>query len=267
MVAVTVTRRGRRILRLGLGLIVLLAVAAAGWMWLRDSSLVAVKHVQITGVTASDGEQVKAALESAAFEMTTLHVRPQGFKDATASLPSVDSVEVATDFPHTLRIHVTERRAVAALASKEGEARIPVSGDGIVMSGVTAERDLPSLVLDDPAIGTKLTDRRALRALAIAGAAPDELLRRTSELVVNKKGVVASLKNGPELVFGSDADAHAKWVAAARVLAESSSAGATYLDLRIPGRVAAGGLAPIEPAGENTNPQPEAENSPTLNGG
>jgi cell division protein FtsQ len=267
MVAVTVTRRGRRILRLGLGLIVALAVAATGWMWLRDSSLVAVKDVQITGVTASDGDQVKAALESAALEMTTLHVRPQGLEDATASLTSVGSIEVASDFPHTLRIHVTERRPVAALASKGSEERIPVARDGIVMSGVSAERDLPNLVLDEAAIGPKLTDRRALRALAIAGAAPDELLRRTTELVVNKQGVVASLKNGPELVFGSDADARAKWVAAARVLAESSAAGATYLDLRIPGRVAAGGLAPIEPAGDNPDPQPEAENSPTLNGG
>jgi cell division protein FtsQ len=106
-----------------------------------------------------------------------------------------------------------------------------------------------------------------LRALTIADAAPDELLRRISELAVNKQGVVASLKNGPELVFGSDTDARAKWVAAARVLAESSAAGATYLDLRIPGRVAAGGLAPIEPATTDPNAQPEGENSPTLNGG
>ena len=65
MVTMTVTRRGRRLLRLGLGLILVLAVSAAGWMWLRDSSLVAVRTVEITGVTASDGEQVKAALEAA----------------------------------------------------------------------------------------------------------------------------------------------------------------------------------------------------------
>ena len=86
MVALTVTRRGRRLLRLGLGLVVVLALAAGGWMWLRDSSLVAVRDVQITGVTASDGEQVKAALEGAALEMTTLHVRRRTLRDATANL-------------------------------------------------------------------------------------------------------------------------------------------------------------------------------------
>jgi cell division protein FtsQ len=266
MVTMTVTRRGRRLLRLGLGLIVLGAAAAAGWMWLRDSSLVEVRDVQITGVTASDGELVKSALESAALEMTTLHVRPQALKDATANTSSVGSLKVSADFPHTLRIQVIERRPVAALAPK-GEQRIPVTDDGIVMNGVTAERNLPNLVIDDTAISTKLTDRRALRALTIAGAAPDELLGRVSKLAVNQQGVVASLKNGPELVFGSDADARSKWIAAARVLAESSASGATYLDLRIPGRVAAGGLAPIEPATTDPNAQPEGENSPTLNGG
>ena len=55
------------------------------------------------------------------------------------------------------------------------------------------------------------------------------------------------LHDGPDLIFGSDGDAGAKWIAAARVLAESSSAGATYLDLRVPKLVAAGGVGPIEP--------------------
>ena len=99
MVALTVTRRGRRILRLGLGLIVVLALAATGWMWLRDSIFVAVRDVQITGVTASDGEQVKAALGAAALEMTTLHVRPDLLEDATANLTSVGSLKVDQGLP------------------------------------------------------------------------------------------------------------------------------------------------------------------------
>ena len=162
MVALTVTRRGRRLLRLAVGLVLVLALASGGWMWLRDSSLVAVRDVRITGVTASDGEQVKAALTSAALEMTTLHVQPQALKEATANLTSVGSLKVSSDFPHTLSIQVIERQPVAALATK-GERRIPVTGDGFVLRGVTAERDLPSLVLDAAAVGPKLTDRRALR--------------------------------------------------------------------------------------------------------
>lgn len=264
MVSLTVTRRGRRLLRAGFGLVAVLALAGGGWMWLRDSDFVRVKDVQITGVTASDGEQVKAALEGAALDMTTLHVREDVLRQATANHPSVADLRVSTDFPHQMTIRVIERQPVAALAPGNGERRIPVTGTGILLRGVTADRDLPSLVLKETAVGPRLTDRRSLRALAIAKSAPSELLRRSDELQVSSRGVVVTLHNGPELVFGSDEEARAKWIAAARVLAESSASGATYLDLRIPGRVAAGGLAPVEPEEENLNPQPEAENSPTL---
>jgi cell division protein FtsQ len=76
------------------------------------------------------------------------------------------------------------------------------------------------------------------------------------------------MRAGPPLIFGSAAAARAKWAAAARVLADPSAAGATYLDLRIPGRVAAGGLAPVAsetPNGDSqTNPQSQGENGLTL---
>jgi cell division protein FtsQ len=264
MVSLSVTRRGRRLLRAGFGLFAVLALAGAGWMWLRDSSLVRVSDVRITGVSASDGDEVKAALEGAALEMTTLHVREEVLREVTANHASVDAIRVRTDFPHGMTIHVVERQPVAALAGATGERRIPVTGTGILLRGVTADRDLPSLVVKQTTVGPRLTDRRALRALKIAGAAPSELLRRSEELQVSSRGVVITLRNGPELVFGSDDDARAKWVGAARVLAESSAAGATYLDLRIPGRVAAGGLAPVTPEEQNLNPQPEAQSSPTL---
>jgi cell division protein FtsQ len=263
----TLTSRSRRLIRLGLGLAVLSVLATSGWMWLRDSSFVAVRDVQITGVTASDGERVRSALQNAAQEMTTLHVREQALREATASFTSVEDLRVKTDFPHAMTIEVIERQPVAALAGESGERRIPVTGSGVLLRGVTAERDLPSLKLRQTAVGPKLTDRRALRALKIAGTAPDPLLRRATELEIGSRGVVVSLENGPELGFGSDENATAKWRAAARVLAETSAQGATYLDLRIPGRVAAGGLAPLTPEEEDLNPQPEAENSPTLNQG
>lgn len=262
----TLTSRRRRLGRLGLGLLVVLALVASGWMWLRDSDMVAVRDVHITGVTASDGERVRAALETAAQEMTTLHVREQALREATASFTSVDDLRVTTDFPHGMTIEVIEHRPVAALAPARGERRIPVTGNGVLLRGVTAERDLPSLVLPQTAVGPKLTDRRALRALAIASAAPDPLLRRSVAFEIGSRGVVVSLKNGPELVFGSEEEATTKWRAAARVLSETSAQGATYLDLRIPGRVAAGGLAPVVPEEENMNALPEAENSPTLDG-
>jgi cell division protein FtsQ len=256
----TLTKRGRRLLRLVPFLALLLALAGAGWLWFRDSGLVRVRQVQVMGLTESDGEQVRAALTQAAEEMTTLHVQPGVLRDAVAQFPSVERVSATPDFPHRLTIRVTEQRPVAALASDTGN-RVAVTGTGIVLRGVTVDRDLPSL--HGSAIGPRLTDRRLLGALQVAGAAPEPLLHRTDELTLDGRGVVVSLSNGPQLVFGNGADARAKWAAAAAVLADRSAAGATYLDLRVPGRVAAGGLAPAD----DTNAQVQPENGPTLNGG
>jgi cell division protein FtsQ len=252
-----------RALQAGLVLVAVLALVGGGYLWLRGSSLVRVRDVQITGVSASDGDRVIAALTSAAHNMTTLDVDRQALRDATVPYSSVAAVEADADFPHTLKIRVIERRPVAALA-EAGARRVPVTGSGLLMNGVTADRALPSLVLEHRPAGTRITDRKILDALTVAGAAPAPLLSRSSQLDVDDRGVVVVMDDGPDLVFGNDSDARAKWSAAARVLAESSSAGATYLDLRIPGRVAAGGLAPVASPTADPNLQPEAENSLTL---
>ncbi|HET6548449.1 MAG TPA: hypothetical protein VFG79_08340 [Solirubrobacter sp.] len=252
-----------RALQAGLALVLVLALVGGGYLWLRGSSLVRVRDVEITGVTASDGDRVTAALTSAAHGMTTLHVDEDALREATAGYSSVAGIEADADFPHTLKIRVIERKPVAALA-QAGTRRVPVTGSGLLMNGVTADRDLPSLVLEKPPAGTHITDREILHALTVAGAAPAPLLSRSNQLDVDDRGVVVVMDDGPDLVFGSDRDARAKWSAAARVLAESSSAGATYLDLRIPGRVAAGGLAPVASPTADPNLQPEAENSLTL---
>jgi cell division protein FtsQ len=246
--------RRPRLLRLALALFALAALAGGGWMWLRDSSLVQVRDLEITGVTSSDGDRVRAALESAARTMTTLHVRRRTLADATAPFSSVDRVRVTTDFPHGMTIEVIERRPVAALALSD--RRIPVTGGGIVLRGLVADRDLPSIRLQRPVTGARVTDARVLGALAVAGAAPAPLLHAADEVSVGARGVVVDLRNGPELLFGSGEEAPAKWTAAARVLAEPSAAGAVYLDLRVPGRVAAGGLAPVAEETPDPNAQP-----------
>ena len=250
--------------KVGLAAVTVIAVTAGGAIWARDSSLVAITDVEITGVTASDSDQVTRALTTTAQDMTTLHVREDVLRHAVASYASVGDITTRTDFPHKLTIRVIERRAVAALAQGSGR-RLPVTGSGIIMRGVTADRDLPSVYLEHPPAGAQITDKKLLNALEVAAKAPDLLRGRTEELAVDDRGVIAALHNGPELVFGSGDQARQKWAAAARVLAEISAQGATYLDLRIPGRVAAGGLAPVTTPTPDPNAQPEAENSPTLN--
>jgi cell division protein FtsQ len=233
--------------------IVLAGLLAGGWLWARDSSFVGVTEVRVTGATTSDEPRIRAALESAAREMTTLHVREDVLHDAVARYPSVAGLEIDSDFPHRLSVTVLEHRPVAALEI-DGR-RTPVSGGGIVLNGVEADDDLPSIRRRQvPA--ERVDDPRTQAALAVAAAAPEPLLTRSERLWWGPDGLTMDLRDGPPLVFGTRDDAAAKWAAAARVLAEPSAAGATYLDLRVPGRVAAGGLGPIPQESLAEDPQP-----------
>jgi cell division protein FtsQ len=239
------------------------ALAVGGWLWLRDSSLVQVTKVNVSGVTTSESQRVTQALDDAARGMTTLHVRRTALNDAVRQFSSVQTVNIKTDFPHTMSIDVVERRPVAALAI--GDRRIPVTGGGTLIRGITADRDLPTVRVSKAITGERVTDRGVLGALKVARAAPGPLLHAATEVGVQPRGVVVQFKHGPDLVFGNGEDASAKWTAAARVLAEPSAAGATYLDLRVPGRVAAGGLAPVPEETPDPNAQPQGQNGTTVN--
>lgn len=231
--------------RARLRLLVLLALVAllvSGWfLWFRDSSLVAIEKVEVTGLTAPESDRIEAALAAAAREMTTLNLDVDELERAVAGFPVVRSVQATPDFPHGLSIRVVERRPVALLVA--GGRRVPVAGDGTVLPDIRVRGELPEIRASTATTGARLSDARALALTAMAGAAP-RALRERVELIglTDRRGIVARLADGPEVVFGDARRARAKWIAAARVLAEPSAQGASYLDVRIPERPTAGGL-------------------------
>lgn len=251
-----VAARRRLLLIAVLGALGVLVVAGGGWLLLRDSSFVAIDDVTITGATSSNAGQIRDALDTAARGMTTLHARADALKAAVAPYPSVANVRFTTKFPHTMTIQVVERAPVAEVA--DGSTRIPVTGGGVLLRGVQPPDRLPTIHVKGGVVGPRVTNARALGAIAVVAAAPAPLLRVSARVVTAGRGIVVDMRDGPQLVFGSRDDAAAKWAAAARVLAEPSAAGATYLDLRIPGRVGAGGLAPVTPQETDPNAQLQA---------
>lgn len=255
--------------RIAAAALALVVALAGGWLWLRDSNLVEVRDITITGLASTQQDQIRQALRAAASDMTTLHVREDALRAAVRPYPSVAGVRIKTDFPNALTIAVNERTPVAALDA--GGERVAASGDGLLLRGMRST-GLPILKVRLAPAGARVTDRATLAALGVAGAAPVQLRKRVTRLRSGPRGLTLDLRNGPDLVFGSRKEAGRKWAAAARVLSDPSAAGATYLDLRVPERVAAGGLGPIEeeapegpPESATTNPQPEPETGPTLN--
>lgn len=228
--------RLRRRLALALGGVALLAV---GWMLLRDSPLVSVDHVQIKGVHGLEAANIRAALEDAAHKESTLHVRMGLLRAAVAPYRVVSDLRVSTGFPHDMRITVIERLPVAALVA--GGQRTAVAADGTLLGPDLATDSTPAI--DVPSLPSgRVADARTLDQLAVLGAAPAPLARLIVRISSGSSGISVGLRNGPSVIFGDASRAHAKWLSAARVLADPTSAGASYIDVRMPERPAAGGL-------------------------
>jgi cell division protein FtsQ len=234
----TVRRRPRFRLRLALALVAVLALLGGAWLWLRDSSLVAVRKVTISGVSGPDAGQIRSALTLAAGNMTTLDVHIGSLRTSVAAYPMVEDVRASAQFPHGLRIRVVEQLPVGALAA--GGREIAASGDGTLLHDVPTA-SLPVVPVDLLPGGSRVVARPALQALALLAATPRRLRARIVQVTTNAAhGLVATLRSGPSLYFGDDSDLAAKWVSATAVLADPSSAGATYIDVSDPARPAAG---------------------------
>ena len=233
------------------GALLVVAALAAGWSWARDSSLVAVERVVVVGVSGPEAPRVRAALERAAQDMTTLHVREDQLRSAVAPFAIVRGLDADADAPHTLRIVVRQHVPVAAVQS--AGRRFAVAADGTVLRGTRVD-GLPAVAARGAA-GEHL-DARTTRAIALLAAAPGALRAKVRRLWIGDRGWAASLRDGPLVVFGRAERPEAKWLAATRVLADRSSAGATYVDVRLPERPAAGGLVdPAQQAAADAPPQ------------
>lgn len=239
-------------LRLAIVVAVLLVGLLFGaWLWLRDSSLVAVNRVTITGAAGADAAEIRSALRSAARNMTTLDVQMGQLRTAVAPFPEVRRLRVHTAFPHRMVIEVIEQRPVAVVDI--GNRNVPVASDGTLLRAVSVSSALPTIPLSVPPVGQRLSEGRAADAVALLAAAPEQMLARIEQVtVVTGHGLVAQLRNGPSLYFGDTARLAAKWAAATEVLANAGSAGAVYIDVTDPERPAAGAGAGTASNGAST---------------
>jgi cell division protein FtsQ len=236
-------------------------------LWFRNSSFVRVERVSVTGLETKDAERLRAALTLSARSMTTLHVDRARLMRAAAGYPVIRGLRVTPDFPHALRIEVVQHSA-AAIAVARG-LRIPVAGDGTLLRGVPVAGRLPTIHLSGAPPSGRLRDPFALRQARVLGAAPAALRSRLDKVATRDEGLTVEMRDGPELIFGDATHARAKWAAAARVLADPAARGATYIDLRLPDRPAAGGVAagtvaPVAPAGGLPESTPETAQTATA---
>jgi cell division protein FtsQ len=256
----------RRVRIAAICLIVAVPLLGGGWLWLRHSSLVAVEHIRITGVHGPQAHAIESALRDAAKGMSTLDAKPSTLEAAVARFPAVSAVRAIPSFPHSLRIEVTQQPAVAALLV--GGIRAAVSGGGVVLGQSLPASSLPT-VADDavPGPGSRLRNVLVLQALSVLAAAPAALDHLAAKAYFGPRGLTVEMRNGLVVLFGDAMRPHAKWLSLASVLADKSSAGATYVDVRLPGRPAAGfppGAGPGRPEESATGESLQGKSESTV---
>jgi hypothetical protein len=166
-------------------------------------------------------------------------------------------VRASPSFPHSLRITVIEQPPVAVLAS--AGARTAVAADGVVLGPALLSSSLPTLQVPFlPAQGQRVSVPSLLASLAVLGAAPRALAARIASVSTSAKGLTVTMQGGLQVIFGDAGRPHAKWLSLAAVLADPSSAGASYVDVRLPSRPAAGYPGGQPPASASTSASGEA---------
>jgi cell division protein FtsQ len=229
---------------LAVGAIALIGLAWVGWGWFRDSSLVKVRHVEITGVSNSpDAEAIKRELKQTALGMTTLHLDERKLQHAVSAYSIVRAVSASGNFPSKVQIKVHEYTPVAALTASDGGA-VPVAFDGTLLPRLAKEK-LPAVAVSAMPTHDGFESARVRTLVRVLAGAP-ELLRSQLDhayIAPAGQGILVAMRNGPTLELGTSARLAAKWASATRVLAAPSSTGASEIDVRLPERPAARGFA------------------------
>jgi cell division protein FtsQ len=238
--------RGRR---RAIPIIVLIILVAAGgtFLWLRSSSVFAVKTVTATATERITREDIAGAT-APAVGVSLLRVSTGEVKKALAALPYVRSVEVYRDFPNTLEIELVEYEPLARVQASEGNVWL-VSDDGRVLERVTPPRgySLPlvipamsiTLELGTQAPGEIIAALPVVREL-LSGDVADKL-PDVKQVDVNAAGEVGlTLADGSQLRLGTTDDLEQKLNAAVDAIERYVKDGKQweYVDVSVPTRPA-----------------------------
>jgi cell division septal protein FtsQ len=217
----------------------LLALAIAGYAVASETSLFAIRKIEVVSASPAVREQVHAALEPSLAGRSLVGLRRQDVDRPLASVADVAAARYDRAFPHTLRVYVLAEQALAVL--RRGAESWLLSTRGRVLRPLRkgARPRLPRLWVPktvEVGVGDVIADEtaaRGVRALAAAAAAELPVGVRTVRLDPGETTVI--LRNGLQVRLGREHDLRLKLAVAASVLPELGP-GTTYLDVAVPDR-------------------------------
>jgi cell division protein FtsQ len=223
-------RRRRRRLLAALGVVVVVGGAFA----VTQSPLLDVDEVAVAG---ADRSGVPAVQRAAGI----VPGRPLVSVDEAAAvarveaLPWVADAEVTSHWPHTVRIRVTEREAVAVAG--RGPGAVLVDRTGQVLGPAVASELPVVLTASVPAAGQRLA-AQSRGAVAVVAALPPVLADQVATVERQKNSLVVTLDDGIEVELGDRTRLQAKSDAALALLEQAGRATIATIDVSVPGTAA-----------------------------
>jgi len=245
--------RLRRLAPSARSLLVGLAIAAfAGGAYAaaRETSVFAVRSVDVTGAPPAVAAQVSRAL-APLLGSSLVVLDGAALERRVDAIPSVEAVSYDRAFPHTLRIEVVPERSSAVVRSGSASWLVSARGRLVARIAPRSEPGLPRIWLPAAATlasGAFLPSGRggsAAAALALASRFPAGIHSASFA----GDALVFHLHSGLELRLGTPTDIRLKLAVARRAL-RLLPPGSTYLDVSVPGRPVSGA-----DAASSTNPQ------------
>jgi cell division protein FtsQ len=221
-----------------------LALAVLLYFGARETSVFAVRTIEIHGASPTVAAHVRAALRPLDGK-SLLAVHAADVIGPVERLPDVAGLTYDRDFPHTIRVRVVPAHTIAVV--RRGPSAWLVSSDGRVVrpAGRTSAPGLPRIWVPgtvDVTTGRRLADGDAAAALdAVAVARRNGFARHIAAVRASDHELTFVLDNHVELRFGDASDLALKVTVARRVLPLASGYG--YVDVSAPDRPVAGGQA------------------------
>ena len=221
-----------------LAAVLLLALSAGAYAVARETSLFAIRHIEVVGGGPDVRNQVHEALAPLA-GTSLVGLRRRDVHRPLAGVPDVAAASYDRAFPHTLRVFVQAEEPLAVL--RRGSESWLLSTRGRVLRSLRkgARPGLPRIWVvrsTHVRVGDVIADdsaQRGVRALAAARAAGLPVRARTVKLERGETTIL--LRNGVEVRLGRDNELALKLAVAAEILSQIG-AEATYLDVAVPDR-------------------------------
>jgi hypothetical protein len=218
----------------------LLALALASYLAARDTSLFAVRSLDVRGGTPAVRAQVRAAL-APELGRSLMRVDNGELADLLAGVAGVRSFTYDRNFPHTLKVTVRPERAV--LVARQGAEAYLLSSSGRVLRKLSNPRSsaLPRLYVKHDVLlttGRRLGGMVAAAAFVVAPVGGASLPGRVAVVKVAPHDARLVLARGLELRLGDPTDVRLKLAIAREILRADAAAvrASGYLDVSLPER-------------------------------